>query len=180
MIRADKVRLIDPEGNQLGVIGFKEALMKAEDLGLDLVEVAPNANPPVCRILDFGKFKYQQSKKAHDAKKKQSTVQVKEVKLRPKTEDHDIEYKLKHMRKFLEQGNKVKVSMIFRGREITHTEIGMEILNKVADEIKDDALVEQEPKLEGRNMSMILTPQKSAKEGKKAKEEAEQGADSQE
>ena len=179
MIRADKVRLVDPEGKQLGVIGFKEALAKAEDLGLDLVEVAPNANPPVCRILDFGKFKYQQSKKAHDAKKKQSVVQVKEVKLRPKTEDHDIEYKLRHMRKFLEQGNKVKVSMIFRGREITHTEIGMEMLKRVADEIKDAATVEQEPKLEGRNMSMVLVPQKSGKEGKKEKE-VEKGADSQE
>ncbi len=179
MIRADKVRLVDPEGNQLGVIGFKEALAKAEDLGLDLVEVAPNANPPVCRILDFGKFKYQQSKKAHDAKKKQSTVQVKEVKLRPKTEDHDIEYKLKHMRKFLEQGNKVKVSMIFRGREITHTEIGMEMLKRVIDEIKDAALVEQEPRLEGRNMSMVLVPQKTGKEGKKEKEVG-QGEDSQE
>ena len=179
MIRADKVRLVDPEGNQLGVIALKEALAKAEDLGLDLVEVAPNANPPVCRILDFGKFKYQQSKKAHDAKKKQSTVQVKEVKLRPKTEDHDIEYKLKHMRKFLEQGNKVKVSMIFRGREITHTEIGMEMLKRVIEEIKDAALVEQEPKLEGRNMSMILVPQKTGKEGKREKE-VEQGADGQE
>lgn len=149
----------------------KEALAKAEDLGFDLVEVAPNANPPVCRILDFGKFKYQQSKKAHDSKKKQSVVHVKEVKIRPKTEDHDIEYKMKHMRRFLEQGNKVKVSMIFRGREITHTDIGLEMLKKIAEDIKDDAVLEQAPKLEGRNMSIILAPQKAAKEGKKEKEE---------
>jgi translation initiation factor IF-3 len=152
-------------------VSTKEALAKAEDLGFDLVEVAPNANPPVCRILDFGKFKYQQSKKAHDSKKKQSVVHVKEVKIRPKTEDHDIEYKMKHMRRFLEQGNKVKVSMIFRGREITHTDIGLEMLKKIAEDIKDDAVLEQAPKLEGRNMSIILAPQKVVKEIKKEKGE---------
>ena len=162
--------MIDPEGNQLGVISTKDALMKAEDLGLDLVEVAPNAKPPVCRILDFGKFKYQQSKKAQDSKKKQTVVNVKEVKLRPKTEDHDIEYKLKHMRRFLEQGNKVKVSMIFRGREITHTDIGLEILNKIATQMEDDGILEQKPKLEGRNMSMIFAPSKPGKEDKKEKD----------
>jgi translation initiation factor IF-3 len=162
--------LIDPEGNQLGVISTKDALTKAEDLGLDLVEVAPNAKPPVCRILDFGKFKYQQSKKAQDSKKKQTVVSVKEVKLRPKTEDHDIEYKLKHMRRFLEQGNKVKVSMIFRGREITHTDIGLDILKKIVIQMEDDGILEQKPKLEGRNMSMIFAPNKPGKEDKKGKD----------
>lgn len=162
--------MIDPEGNQLGVISIKDALTKAEDLGLDLVEVAPNAKPPVCRILDFGKFKYQQSKKAQDSKKKQTVVSVKEVKLRPKTEDHDIEYKLKHMRRFLEQGNKVKVSMIFRGREITHTDIGLEILKKIVIKMEDDGILEQKPKLEGRNMSVIFAPNKPGKEDKKGKD----------
>ncbi len=162
--------MIDPEGNQLGVISTKDALTKAEDLGLDLVEVAPNAKPPVCRILDFGKFKYQQSKKAQDSKKKQTVVSVKEVKLRPKTEEHDIEYKLKHMRRFLEQGNKVKVSMIFRGREITHTDIGLDILKKIVIQMEDDGILEQKPKLEGRNMSMIFAPNKAGKEDKKEKD----------
>lgn len=156
-------------------MSLKDALAKAESLGFDLVEVAPNADPPVCRILDFGKFKYQQSKKAHDSKKKQSVVLIKEVKMRPKTEDHDIEHKIRNMKRFLEQGNKVKVSMIFRGREITHTDIGLEMLEKVAEKIKDDAVLEQKPKLEGRNMSIILAPQKVVKEVKKGKEVKTEG-----
>ena len=132
----------------------------AEEAGLDLVEVAPNADPPVCRIMDYGKFKYQLSKKAHDAKRKQTVVTVKEVKVSPKTEEHDIQFKLRHMRRFLEAGDKVKVTMLFRGREITHTEIGKEILDRIVKEIEDVGVVEQDPKLEGRHMVMVIAPQK--------------------
>lgn len=132
----------------------------AEEAGLDLVEVAPNADPPVCRIMDYGKFKYQLSKKAHDAKKKQTVVTVKEVKVSPKTEEHDIQFKLRHMRRFLESGDKVKVTMLFRGREITHTEIGREILDRIVKEVEDIGIVEQDPKLEGRHMVMVIAPQK--------------------
>lgn len=132
----------------------------SEEAGLDLVEVAPNADPPVCRIMDYGKFKYQLSKKAHDAKKKQTVVTVKEVKVSPKTEEHDIQFKLRHMRRFLEGGDKVKVTMLFRGREITHTDIGREILDRIVKEIEDIGIVEQDPKLEGRHMVMVIAPQK--------------------
>ena len=132
----------------------------AEEAGLDLVEVAPTADPPVCRIMDYGKFKYQLSKKAHDAKKKQTVVNVKEVKVSPKTEEHDIQFKLRHMRRFLESGDKVKVTMLFRGREITHTEIGKEILDRIVKEVEDIGVVEQDPKLEGRHMVMVIAPQK--------------------
>lgn len=132
----------------------------AEEVGLDLVEVAPNADPPVCRIMDYGKFKYQLSKKAHDAKKKQTVVTVKEVKVSPKTEEHDIQFKLKHMRRFLESGDKVKVTMLFKGREITHTEIGKKILDRIIKEVEDIGIVEQIPKLEGRHMVMVIAPQK--------------------
>ncbi len=132
----------------------------AEEAGLDLVEVAPNADPPVCRIMDYGKFKYQLSKKAHDAKKKQTVVTVKEVKVSPKTEEHDIQFKLKHMRRFLEGGDKVKVTMLFKGREITHTEIGRVILDRIVKEVEDIGIVEQDPKLEGRHMVMVIAPQK--------------------
>ena len=132
----------------------------SEEVGLDLVEVAPNADPPVCRIMDYGKFKYQLSKKAHDAKKKQTVVTVKEIKVSPKTEEHDIQFKLRHMRRFLEGGDKVKVTMLFRGREITHTDIGREILERIVKEIEDIGIVEQGPKLEGRHMVMVIAPQK--------------------
>ncbi|MFQ5737071.1 MAG: translation initiation factor IF-3 [Thermodesulfobacteriota bacterium] len=158
MIRVSQVRVVDSEGNQLGVMPTREALATAEDAGLDLVEVAPTANPPVCRIMDYGKFKYQMSKKAKDAKKKQSTIHMKEIKLRGKTEEHDFQFKLRNARRFLEDGDKVRISIIFRGREITHTELGMGMLNRVAEELKDVAIVESRPKLEGRNMSMLVAP----------------------
>lgn len=160
MIRTDKVRVIAPDGEQLGIITTEDALRRAEDFGLDLVEVAPTADPPVCRIMDYGKFKYQQSKKAHDARKKQNVMHIKEVKVSPKTEDHDVLNKVKHIRRFLENGDKAKVTMIFRGREITYTEIGRKILDKIALEILDIGTVEQKPTLEGRNMVMIIAPQK--------------------
>jgi translation initiation factor IF-3 len=160
MIRTDKVRVIAPDGEQLGIITTDDALRRAEDFGLDLVEVAPTADPPVCRIMDYGKFKYQQSKKAHDARKKQSVMHIKEVKVSPKTADHDVQNKVKDIKRFLENGDKAKVTMIFRGREITYTEIGRKILDKIALEIVDIGTVEQKPTLEGRNMVMIIAPQK--------------------
>ncbi|MBI5586974.1 MAG: translation initiation factor IF-3 [Deltaproteobacteria bacterium] len=158
MIRVPQVRVVDNEGNQLGVMATKDALAAAEGAGLDLVEVAATANPPVCRIMDYGKYKYQLSKKAKDAKKKQSVVLVKEMKLRGKTEEHDFQFKLRNIRKFLAEGNKVKVTIIFRGREITHTELGMGMLKRVSEGIKDAAVIESPPRLEGRNMSMLLAP----------------------
>jgi translation initiation factor IF-3 len=160
MIRTDKVRVIAPDGDQLGILLTVDALRRAEDFGLDLVEVAPTADPPVCRIMDYGKFKYQQSKKAHDARKKQNIMHIKEVKVSPKTEDHDVQNKIKHIRRFLENGDKAKVTMIFRGREITYTDIGRKILDKIAVGIEDIGTVEQKPTLEGRNMVMIIAPQK--------------------
>lgn len=148
--------MIAPDGDQLGILLTVDALRKAEDFGLDLVEVAPTADPPVCRIMDYGKFKYQQSKKAHDARKKQNIMHIKEVKVSPKTEDHDIQNKVKHIRRFLENGDKAKVTMIFRGREITYIEIGRKILDKIALGIEDIGTIEQKPTLEGRNMVMII------------------------
>jgi len=152
--------VIAPDGDQLGILLTVDALRKAEDFGLDLVEVAPTADPPVCRIMDYGKFKYQQSKKAHDARKKQNVTHIKEVKVSPKTEDHDVQNKVKHIRRFLENGDKAKVTMIFRGREISYTDIGRKILDKVALGIEDIGTIEQKPTLEGRNMVMIIAPKK--------------------
>jgi len=150
MIRVPQVRVVDAEGNQLGVMPTREALETAENSGLDLVEVAATANPPVCRIMDYGKYKYLASKKAKDAKKKQSVIHIKEVKLRGKTEEHDFQFKLRNARRFLEDGDKVKISIMFRGREITHTELGMGMLKRVQEELKDVATVESPPRLEGR------------------------------
>ncbi len=160
MIRTEKVRVIAPDGAQLGILLTVEALRKADDFGLDLVEVAPTADPPVCRIMDYGKFKYEQSKKAHDARKKQTVVRIKEVKVSPKTQDHDVQNKIKNIRRFLEGGDKTKVTMIFRGREITYTEIGRAILDTIVKGIEDIGTIEQQPTLEGRNMIMIVAPHK--------------------
>jgi translation initiation factor IF-3 len=132
----------------------------AAEKELDLVEVSPTAVPPVCRIMDFGKFKYQQSKKLQEAKKKQVQVQLKEVKLRPKTDDHDLDFKVKHVKRFLEEGNKAKITMVFRGREITHTNLGLEILEKISEELQEIAVIEVRPKMEGRSMYMIVAPKK--------------------
>jgi translation initiation factor IF-3 len=142
----------------LGVIPVSQALELAEQQQLDLVEVSPTAVPPVCRIMDYGKFKYQQSKKLQEAKKKQVHVQLKEVKLRPKTDDHDLEFKIKHVRRFLEEGNKAKVTLVFRGREITHMEIGRALIERFAAEIQDIAVIENQPRVEGRNLYMIVAP----------------------
>lgn len=162
-IRAREVRVIDAEGKQLGILPLVEALRAAANADLDLVEVSPKSEPPVCRIMDFGKFKYQQSKKAHDAKKKQAVVHLKEVKLRPKTEEHDLEFKLRHIERFLKEGNKTKVTIIFRGREITHSELGKQMMERIAEQAKEWGKIEQPAKFEGRNYVMILAPQPSQK-----------------
>ena len=154
------VRVIDMEGQQLGVISLTEALAEAAKAGLDLVEVSPTAEPPVCRIMDYGKFRYQQSKKVQVSKKSQTVIQVKEIRLRPKTEEHDLEVKVKHVKKFLEQHNKVKISMMFRGREIAYTDIGRKIMEDIKNTLADGCVIDQQPKLEGRNMIMIISPKK--------------------
>jgi translation initiation factor IF-3 len=157
-IRAKEVRVIDPDANQLGVLAIHKALAVAGDFGLDLVEVSPTAKPPVCKIMDYGRYKYEQTKKQHEAKKKQSTFQVKEIKIRPKTGDHDLNTKLGHIKKFLTKKDKVKVTVIFRGREITLSQKGRELLEKIAVETEEMAVVEQRPKFEGRTMVMMLAP----------------------
>lgn len=150
--------MIGQEGQQLGVLSLKKALELAAQDELDLVEVAPNAEPPVCKIMDFGKFKYQQNKRTQEAKKKQTVIQVKEVKVRPKTDEHDLQVKVRHIRRFLGQKDKAKVTILFRGREIAYTELGMKVLERIREELKEEAVVEQSPKMEGRNMVMILAP----------------------
>jgi translation initiation factor IF-3 len=157
-IRAPEVRVVGQDGQQLGVLSLKKALELAAQEELDLVEVAPNADPPVCKIMDFGKFKYQQNKRTQEAKKKQTVIQVKEVKVRPKTDEHDLQVKIRHIKRFLGQKDKAKVTILFRGREIAYTEQGMKVLERIREEVKEDAVVEQSPKMEGRNMVMILAP----------------------
>jgi translation initiation factor IF-3 len=152
--------VINVDGEQLGVISLTDALAEAAKAGLDLVEVSPTAAPPVCRIMDYGKFRYQQSKKIQVSKKSQTVIQVKEIRLRPKTEEHDLEVKIKHVKKFLEQHNKVKISMVFRGREIAYTEIGRKIMEDIKNTLADGCVIDQQPKLEGRSMVMILSPKK--------------------
>ena len=150
--------MVDSDGEQLGIMPIEEALSVAEDQELDLVEVAPNSDPPVCRIMDYGRFKYQQSKRSHEAKKRQKVIHVKEVKMRPKTEAHDFQFKARHIRRFLDEGNKAKVTIMFRGREMAHQHLGMRLLTRMIEELKDVAQVEQEPIQEGRNMVMVLAP----------------------
>lgn len=157
-IRAIEVRVIGADSEQLGVIPTSKALELAAQQELDLVEVSPTAVPPVCRIMDYGKFKYQQSKKQQEAKKKQIHVEVKEIKLRPKTDEHDLMFKVKHVRRFLEEGNKAKVTLVFRGREITHMDIGRAVIQRFAAELEDIAVVESQPRVDGRNMFMIVAP----------------------
>jgi translation initiation factor IF-3 len=139
---------------------LEEALTRAEEAGLDLVEVSSSPDAPVCKIMDYGKYRYKQSKKLHDAKKSQTIIQVKEIKLKPKTEEHDVQVKMKHIRKFLSNHDKVKVSMMFRGREIAFTDIGRKLMEKIKDELANDCIIDQQPRLEGRNMVMIFSPKK--------------------
>lgn len=157
-IRAREVRLIDENGEQIGIVSLKEALDLAAERDLDLVEIAPSARPPVCRIMDFGKFCYEQSKREKEARKKQKIITVKEVKLRPNIERHDLLVKAANARRFLEDGDKVKVTVMFRGREVSHSELGAALCQRFAEELSALASVEKEPKLEGRNMTMILAP----------------------
>jgi translation initiation factor IF-3 len=154
------VRVISEDGKQLGVITLQEALSRAEEVGLDLVEVSASTDTPVCKIMDYGKYRYKQNKKLHDAKKSQTVIQVKEIKLKPKTEEHDVQVKMNHIRKFLKNHDKVKVSMMFRGREIAFTDIGRKLMETIKKELVNDGVVDQEPRLEGRNMVMIFSPKK--------------------
>jgi translation initiation factor IF-3 len=157
-IKAKEVRVIDPDGNQVGVIPTYKALAAAADYGLDLVEVSPNAEPPVCKIMDYGRYKYELTKKKQVAKKKQSTFQIKEIKIRPKTGEHDLQVKIGHIKKFITRKDKVKVSVLFRGREITLADKGLELLARIAKEVESISVIEQEPKFEGRIIIMVLAP----------------------
>ena len=157
-IRVARVQLIDDEGNNRGDVSIEEALEVAQDAGLDLVEISPNANPPVCKVLDLGKLKYQTQKKAAEARKKQKTVEVKEIKMRPNIDTHDYDVKMRSIHRFLEEGDKVKVTMRFRGREMAHQELGMQVLDRVRDDLEEEAKVEQRPKMEGRQMIMVIAP----------------------
>lgn len=150
--------MIDSEGENHGVVSIEDAIERANDVGLDLVEVSPDAKPPVCKILDYGKFKYQEQKKAAEARKKQKTVEVKEIKMRPNIDDHDYDVKMRSMKRFFDDGDKVKVTLRFRGREMAHQQIGRELLLRVKSDIDEIAKVESEPRLEGRQMVMVLAP----------------------
>jgi len=153
-----QVRVIDFDGGQIGILPTREALRLAKERGYDLVEVSPNARPPVCKIMDYGKYKYQLSKKERVSRKKQHTVQLKEMRLRPKIEEHDYQFKAKHIREFLKEGNRVKIFVVFRGREMAHREFGSKILERLQNDLSDVGEVQQPPKLEGRNLTMILIP----------------------
>lgn len=155
-IRVPQVRLVDEEGEMLGVVPTNEAVQMAEERGYDLVEVAPNANPPVCRLMDFGQYKYELTKKAKEAKKKQKVIRLKEVKVRPKTDEGDLQTKCNHIRKFLEEGDKVKVSVFFRGRERAHLEVGFKVIERMKEILGDDADIEKDAAQEGNTISMIL------------------------
>ena len=160
-IRAPQIRVIDADGAQLGVMPPAKALDIARERGLDLVEVAPSADPPVCRIIDFGKWQYEQKKKANEAKKKQTTIAVKEIKFRPGTDEHDYDFKKNHASRILKDGDKVKATVHFRGREVTHKELGLQLLMRLVQELNEDGQMEVEPKMEGMNMFTIIAPKKS-------------------
>jgi translation initiation factor IF-3 len=160
-IRISPIRLIQDDGEQIGIVSIDEARERATDRGMDLVEVAPEARPPVVKMMDYGKYKYEAARAAREARKKQHTIQVKEVKFRPGIADHDYEFKTRHARRFLDEGNKVKLTMMFRGRQVTHPELGLEVLARVTEDLKDIAKVESHPKSEGRTMFMVLAPLKS-------------------
>ncbi|XTI73755.1 translation initiation factor IF-3 [Acidithiobacillus sp. AC3] len=159
-ILAAKVRLIGDEGEQLGIVPLHEALAAAEEADLDLVEIAPQAVPPVCRVMDYGKFRFQESKRQHEARKKQKQSQVKEIKFRPRTDDADYQIKLRNIIRFLEDGDRAKVTLRFRGREMSHPELGMELLNRVEADLQEMGVVEQRPRMEGRQMVMVIAPKK--------------------
>ncbi|WP_232818344.1 translation initiation factor IF-3 [Elioraea thermophila] len=157
-IRIPQVRLIGPDGEMIGVVPTREALWRAREMGLDLVEISPNADPPVCKILDFGKYKYEQQKKKSEARKKQKIVEVKEIKIRPNIDDHDYDVKMRQAKGFIQEGDKVKVTLRFRGRELAHIDLGMKVLERVKNELEPIAKVEQMPRMENKQMIMVLTP----------------------
>ncbi len=157
-IRAREVRVVEDDGGMLGVMSVSEAIRLAEEKGLDLIEVAPDASPPTCKIMDYGKYKYEQKKKENESRKKQTVISVKEIQIRPRTDSHDLGVKLKHARRFLEGGDKTKITMRFRGREMAHQDIGRELLKKVMEELKDIGIVEVAPKMEGRQMFALVAP----------------------
>ncbi|MFN6999912.1 MAG: translation initiation factor IF-3, partial [Elioraea tepidiphila] len=157
-IRIPQVRLIGADGEMIGVLPTREALWRAREAGLDLVEISPNADPPVCKILDFGKYKYEQQKKKNEAKKKQKVVEIKEIKIRPNIDDHDYDVKMRQAKSFIGEGDKVKVTLRFRGRELAHVDLGMKVLERVKGELDEIAKVEQMPRMENRQMIMVLTP----------------------
>jgi translation initiation factor IF-3 len=159
-ITAEQVRVIDAEGKQLGIMTVKQALATAQEQGTDLVEVAPNADPPVCRLMDFGKFLYETQKRERDARKSQAKVEIKEIRLRPKIDEHDINYRLKQARTFLDRGAKVRVRLRFRGREVTHPEVALELMRRFASELEDVSVIEKRPMKDGMTMLMVLTPNK--------------------
>ena len=158
MISAPTIRLVDLDGEMVGVLSAEEGLQMAIDAGLDLVEVSPNADPPVCKILDYGKFKYEQQKKRNEARKKQKIIEVKEIKMRPGIDEHDYQVKMRSMRRFLGDGDKVKVTIRFRGREMAHQELGMKVLDRVCGDLEELIKVEMVPQMEGRLMTMVLAP----------------------
>ncbi|MBO6781918.1 MAG: translation initiation factor IF-3 [Alphaproteobacteria bacterium] len=157
-ISVAQVRLVDENGEQVGVVDIDDALQRAGNAGLDLVEVSPNAEPPVCKIIDYGKLKYQEQKKKNEARKKQKTIDVKEIKLRPNIDTHDYDVKMRNARRFIDDGDKVKVTLRFRGREMAHQDLGAQVLERVRDELDEIAKVEQMPKMEGRQMVMVMSP----------------------
>lgn len=159
-IRVPRVRVIGADGEMVGVLSREEALQLAEDAGLDLVEIQPNADPPVCKVMDFGKFRFEQQKKANEAKKKTKQVEIKEMKFRPVTDEGDYQIKLRNMRRFLEEGDKIKVNIRFRGREMSHQELGREMANRIEADLGEDIVIESRPRLEGRQMVMMIAPKK--------------------
>ena len=159
MIRAREVRLIDENTNQVGIVPIQEAMQRAQETGLDLVEVSPNANPPVCKLIDYGKYKFDQEKKNRESKRKQKQIKMKEIRMQPKIEEHDLSFKTKHIKDFLDSGNKVKVTVRFRGRELAHTELGKAVLENILERLDGDYNLDRPPAMEGRFMSMIVSPQ---------------------
>ncbi|MFL6467767.1 MAG: translation initiation factor IF-3 [Pyrinomonadaceae bacterium] len=176
-IRVPSVRVVTEDGELLGVMDTRDAIQEARNRGIDLVEIAPKAQPPVCKLIDYGKFLYEQKKRAHDAKKKQVTVQVKEIKFRPGTDDHDYKYRMEHAREWLEEGDKVRAAIAFRGREMTHRELGAKILARLTKELADIAEVEVAPKMEGYQMFTIFLPKKGKADVKKAQQHTSAGPD---
>jgi len=158
MITSSQVRLVDENGEQVGVVSISDALRRAEESGLDLLEVSPNADPPVCKILDYGRFRYEAQKKKNEARKRQKTIEVKEIKMRPNIDTHDYEVKMRAIHRFIDEGDKVKVTMRFRGREMVHQDLGKQVLDRVREEMEEKAKVEQFPKIEGRQMTMVMAP----------------------